>query len=106
MSPRSTVPDCDYLLDRANAEIAAADRSPHARARDVHRRLAGLYLDRVFGDRVENGPALRPSPRERRRVLASPFKLLQPVDDPEPVRSFSDMLRALDGLAKDRAGRR
>ena len=99
LSPRSAVADGDYFLDRANAEIEAADRSPGDRASILHRKLASLYLDRVFGERAEPDPEWHPSPREKRQVLASPFMLLKPVEDAETERAFDNILRKLDAVS-------
>ena len=99
LSPRGSVPDCEYLLDRANAEIDAADRSADDRAQSLHRKLASLYLDRVFGDRPGAGAGSRPSPFDEQRRPARPFMLLRLSPPPELAPAFDDMLAALDGVS-------
>jgi hypothetical protein len=42
--------DRDYYYRRAEQEIACAQASRNEEAVRVHYCLAGLYLDRVFGD--------------------------------------------------------
>jgi hypothetical protein len=45
-----------YLESRAEAEIALAQRSSHARAVKAHYELAAAYLDRIHGDSPRSGP--------------------------------------------------
>jgi len=47
-----------YLESRAEAEIALAQRAPHARAVKAHYELASAYLDRIHGDTPVAGPNL------------------------------------------------
>jgi hypothetical protein len=98
LSPRGRVADCDYLLDRADAEINAADRSFDTCAKGVHRKLASLYLDRVFGENVDESAGSPPTPFEKRRILASPFRLLRPLVEPDTSPDFGDILAELDSV--------
>ena len=47
---KHVVPDSDYLLARAAAEVEMADRACSTKASDLHHQLASGYLARVFGD--------------------------------------------------------
>ena len=98
LSPRRSVADCDYLLDRADAEINAADRSFDSCAKGVHQKLASLYLDRVFGENVDEGGGSPPTPFEKRRILASPFRLLRPLVEPDTAPDFADVLAELESV--------
>jgi len=49
--------DVDYYQQRAEAEIALAQRAENERVVQVHYQLASAYLDRIHGDtpRTEGG---------------------------------------------------
>lgn len=42
--------DQTYFYERAEAELARAQRADHPEAVKAHYLLAGYYLDRVYGD--------------------------------------------------------
>lgn len=42
--------DIIYFQDRAEAEIALAQRAGHVRAVQAHYQLASAYLDRIHGE--------------------------------------------------------
>lgn len=104
-SPAHPVSDCEYLLERAEAELRLADTAGNAAAAEAHRALASAYLGRVFSeDRRDPSDVwqwLRAA-REKREALASIFQATSedaaraaaPVSD----QSFSDILDRLDGL--------
>lgn len=48
--------ESEYYLRRAEIELALAQSASHPSAVRVHYRLAGRYLDRAYGDRVEKAP--------------------------------------------------
>jgi hypothetical protein len=52
MSPEEAA----YYESRAEAEIALAQASRHARAVKAHYELAAAYLDRIHGDAPRAGP--------------------------------------------------
>jgi hypothetical protein len=52
--------DCVYFIERAEAEIALAQRAEHPNAVAAHYQLAEIYLDRVYGDGSEGEPSVRP----------------------------------------------
>lgn len=71
--------DRSYYEDRAEAELACAQRSTDPAAVKAHYALAGYYLDLVYGEGtaealisgtpVEAPPAVRPSLLEQLRAL-------------------------------------
>lgn len=46
-----------YLESRAEAEIALAQQSSHARAVKAHYELAAAYLDRLYGENPRGDPS-------------------------------------------------
>jgi hypothetical protein len=75
--PAHPVPDCDYLLSRAEAELSMAEAATNARAAEIHHALASAYLGRIFDEDGERQPDvwkwLR-AEREKRQALRSIFE--------------------------------
>ena len=44
--------DLDYFEQRAEAEIALAQRAGDERVVQAHYELASAYLDRIYGERI------------------------------------------------------
>jgi hypothetical protein len=42
--------DCEYYEQRAEAEIAMAQRAEDSRAVQAHYELANSYLDKIYGE--------------------------------------------------------
>lgn len=52
--------DVEYLEQRAEAEIAMAQKATHVRVAQAHFQMANAYLDRIYGD----DPRTAPDPRD------------------------------------------
>lgn len=78
LSPSRAVADCEYLMARAETEIALADAAKSPFAAEAHHKLPVGYLERIFGV-AGSGPSRRRSEteREKRAAIASAFRLLQ-----------------------------
>ncbi|HEX8446035.1 MAG TPA: hypothetical protein VF649_05410 [Sphingomonas sp.] len=61
-SPHHPVPDSEYLLARAEAEVALAMEARTEQAAEAHHRLASVYLDKLFGQPGASGPCDRRGP--------------------------------------------
>jgi hypothetical protein len=48
--------DLNYFEERAEAEIAMAQRAGDSRAVQAHYELANAYLDRIYGDEPQAHP--------------------------------------------------
>ena len=48
--------DLNYFEERAEAEIAMAQRAGDSRAVKAHYELANAYLDRIYGDEPQAHP--------------------------------------------------
>lgn len=110
-SPKRPMPDCDYFLNRAEAELRLAEAAANAKAAEAHRALASAYLGRVFSEEGEGQDDLwrwLRAAREKRQALRSIFAseapgLAPPVSAPDDM--LSDLLgrldRALEAVDRD-----
>ena len=77
-SPSGAVQDCEYLMTRAETELALADAATSRPAAEAHRKLAGEYLGQIFGaERPELPRSRTQAEREKRLAIASAFVRLQ-----------------------------
>jgi hypothetical protein len=98
--PAHPVPDCDYLLSRAEAELSMAEAAANPRVAEIHHALASAYLGKIFDEDGERQPDvwkwLR-AEREKRQALRSIFE--SKVARSEPVTADDrDLSQLLDRL--------
>ena len=103
-SPKSVVPDFEYLLERATTEAELADRFPDTKAADLHLELANAYLARVFGDHPAlPGPAETQVVQENREAMRLAVGALSHLAQPAEVShdpKFSSLLSSLSDTPK------
>lgn len=89
----SSVPDADYLLERAVSEAKAAQQARDCRAAEAHHRLASSYLDLVFSrhgsDVIAIARRQASHRKERQEALKIPFQMLGPISNGA---SFTDLM--------------
>ena len=64
LSSKHQVIDSDYLLCRAEAEVALAEEAANEKAAQTHHNLASAYFDKLFADRAGTM-----SERSRREII-------------------------------------
>lgn len=100
--PTRPVPDADYLISRAEAEIQMADRAASAVPAEVHHKLASAYLGKLFKDPKSCGETLKHGEIEqtKRAAMAAIFqKLADVLNDPDAEISVADYEELLGRLS-------
>ena len=75
LSSKHQVIDSEYLLHRAEAEVALAEEAANLQVAQTHRKLASAYFDRLFADGTVVVPERnqRDVVRENRAALTALF---------------------------------
>jgi hypothetical protein len=104
--PKRSVPETEYLLERAAKEASLADQAAGTPGAEIHQKLASSYLERLFGDQPSDGsplPRRGLAPEKRKALLAVFSRYSQILAEQLPPQTGTDLAELLGQLDESTA---